>query len=158
MSFKIFLDTEFTDFIDTQLISLGMVTDLGRTFYAEVPYLDNACSVFVREAVIPLLGRISGSQYAFDDLGKNILTWLKTERTDEQEVEICFDYQTDWDLFSDALQLHMPEWCRPRNVKAEIDEVLRYKFYKENQLPMHHALYDALANRFAFRERKSVDE
>jgi|SRR5450830_119308 len=158
MSFKIFLDTEFTDFIDTQLISLGMVTDSGDTFYAEIPYMDDACSAFVREAVIPLLGQVPNSQYAVDDLGTKILTWLEIVHTGEQAVDVCFDYQTDWDLFSDVLEQRVPEWCRPRNVKREISEVLRYEFHKNSQLPMHHALYDALGNRYAFRERNSVDE
>jgi hypothetical protein len=58
MPLKIFLDTEFTDFIDTHLISLGMAAESGEEFYAEVPYPSEACSDFVREAVIPLLGRI----------------------------------------------------------------------------------------------------
>lgn len=33
---NIFLDTEFTDFADLQLISIGLVADDGAEFYAEV--------------------------------------------------------------------------------------------------------------------------
>jgi hypothetical protein len=44
-------------FIDTHLMSLGMVAESGEEFYAEVQYPDHICSAFVREAVIPLLGR-----------------------------------------------------------------------------------------------------
>jgi len=38
MATKIFIDTEFTDFIDPQLISIGLVSEFGEEFYAEVPY------------------------------------------------------------------------------------------------------------------------
>jgi hypothetical protein len=31
--------------------------------------------------------------------------------------------------------------------------LLRYSFHKKNHLPEHHALYDAQAARYAFRER-----
>jgi len=68
----------------------------------------------------------------------------------------CFDYQTDWDLFSDVLEPRVPEWCRRRNVKREINEVRRYEFHTDNQLPMHHALYDALGNRYAFRSEVAL--
>jgi len=41
----IFLDTEFTDFIDCELISIGMVSEDGQhAFYAEVLDLDRAKS------------------------------------------------------------------------------------------------------------------
>ncbi|SFJ84850.1 protein of unknown function [Paraburkholderia megapolitana] len=32
---RIFVDTEFTDFIDCDLISIALVADDGREFYAE---------------------------------------------------------------------------------------------------------------------------
>ena len=44
MSFKIFIDTEFTDFIDIHLISIGMVAQSGEEFYAEVPYPHGSCN------------------------------------------------------------------------------------------------------------------
>lgn len=51
---NVFLDTEFSNFIETDLISIGMVAQTGEEFYAEVPYPDAACSPFVREVVVPL--------------------------------------------------------------------------------------------------------
>jgi hypothetical protein len=53
---KVFLDTEFTDFVRPRLISIGMAARSGQHFYAEVPYSDKECSEFVRKTVIPLLG------------------------------------------------------------------------------------------------------
>jgi len=155
MPLKIFIDTEFTDFIDCHLISLGMAAESGDDFYAEVPYPDEACSEFVREAVVPLLGKIPHAECAFNDLRAKILHWLDLVRKDG-DVEICFDYQTDWDLFIDALDYQVPQWCGSRLVARNINELFLYAFHKKYGLPEHHALYDAQANRYAFRERPSV--
>lgn len=156
MPLKIFIDTEFTDFIDCHLISLGMAAESGEDFYVEVPYPDKACSEFVREAVIPLLGKIPHAQCEFGALRTKILTWMDIVRNKDEEVEICFDYQADWDLFIDALDYRVPEWCKSRLVARNINELLLYSFHKKHGLPEHHALYDAQANRYAFRERPDV--
>ncbi|MBC3884533.1 3'-5' exoribonuclease [Undibacterium griseum] len=149
---KIFIDTEFTDFIDTHLMSLGMVTESGKEFYAEVPYPDHLCSSFVREAVIPLLRKEPQYIFSVDELCERMLEWLSAVRRNNEDVVICFDYQTDWCLFADVLNYSIPEWCRPRLISHQINEVLRYEFYQKNRLPLHHALYDARANRYAFCE------
>ena len=153
MPLKVFLDTEYTDFIDTDLISIGMVAETEEEFYAEVPYCADACSVFVRESVIPLLGQEPNAHCLVDELRSRIITWLKIVRRRDEEVEICFDSQTDWDLFIDALDYRVPTWCKSRNVAYEINELLRFDFYYNRKLPEHHALYDAMANHYAFRER-----
>lgn len=152
----IFLDTEFTDFIDPQLISLGMYSERGEAFYVEVPYSNEACSAFVCEAVIPLLGRYPDAPCLLDDLSLRIIKWLESVRSSEEDVAICFDFQTDWDLFIDALDYRAPPWCRGRHVGRNINKLLRYEFHKRFQVPGHHALYDAMANDFAFRERPSA--
>lgn len=148
---KVFIDTEFTDPINTGLISLGMVAETGEEFYAEVPYLEAECSDFVRMAVIPLLGAVPDAACSFEELGGRILSWLGTIRRDAEVVEVCFDYQTDWDLFVDALDYQTPEWCRPRLILSNLDQRRLYEFQKDSGLPKHHALYDAKANRYAFR-------
>jgi hypothetical protein len=151
----IFLDTEFTEFLDPKLISLGMVADSGEEFYAEVPFLPAACSAFVREAVIPLLNQHPHAYCQMEDLGTRITAWLDIVKRSGEDVEICFDYQTDWDLLVDALD-NLPPWCKPRSVGRNINELLRYAFYKKSGLPEHHALHDARAARYAFRERPPV--
>lgn len=155
MALKIFIDTEFTDFVDCHLISLGMAAGSGEDFYAEVPYPLEACSDFVRETVIPLLGNIPHAQCERPELRGRILDWLNLVRKGD-EVEVCFDYQTDWDLFIDALEYQVPGWCRSRLVARHINELFLYAFHKKHGLPEHHALYDAQANRYAFRERPDV--
>jgi len=156
MPLKVFIDTEFTDFVDPHLISLGMAAESGEEFYAEVPYPDEGCSEFVRETVIPLLGKLPNSACSIDELRGRIIGWLELVRQRDEEVEICCDYQKDWDLFIDALGYRVPSWCRMRVVACNINELLLYEFHQKNQLPEHHALYDALANRYAFRERIDI--
>ncbi|MFZ6681938.1 hypothetical protein [Undibacterium sp. Tian12W] len=154
---KIFVDTEFTDFIDTHLISIGLASASGEEFYAEVPYPEQVCSPFVRMVVIPMLGMMANAACSAEELRSRLLSWLNLVRTRGADIEICFDYQTDWDLFADALDYRVPNWCHPRLVANEINELLRYEFHQKNSLPEHHALYDAQANRYAFRERPSTD-
>lgn len=58
----IFVDTEFTDFVQIDLISVALVADDGREFYAErTDYCRADCNDFVRAAVLPKLGRIDGA-------------------------------------------------------------------------------------------------
>lgn len=53
----IFIDTEFTDFVQIDLISIALVTEDGREFYAERnDYRREDCIDFVRAAVVPMLG------------------------------------------------------------------------------------------------------
>ena len=149
----LFLDTEFTDFIEPHLISLGMAAEYGEDFYAEVPYPDHACSAFVREAVVPLLRQIPHSFFTLDNLRLEIIKWLEIVRRDNEDVFICVDYEIDWDLFCEALDYRVPAWCHCKMVSQDINELMLYYFFKTSGLPEHHALYDAQANRYAYRPR-----
>jgi hypothetical protein len=146
---NIFIDTEFTDLFDPVLISIGMVADSGAEFYAEVPYPEPQCTAFVREAVLPLLGRISGAYCSVFELRVNILTWLETVRRKDEEVHICADCRTDIDLFYDALDYRVPAWLCGALIGSSIDSRLSVEFFKQKGLPQHHALYDARANKYA---------
>lgn len=149
----IFLDTEFTDFLDPVLISLAMVAVTGQEFYVEVPYPEIVCSAFVREAVIPLLQRYPNAYCELEALGTRITDWLEAVKPSDEDLEICIDYQTDWDLFSDALDNRVPPWCKMRHAGRDIDDALRYAYHKKSGLPVHHALHDARAACYAFRNR-----
>lgn len=155
---RYFLDTEFTDFIDCHLISLGMVTERGEEFYAEVPYPDEACSAFVREVVLKLIEVVKypDAKCEKEVLRSRILDWLKLVRRGNEDLQICYDYQTDWDLFADALDGDIPSFIEPRNVSSEISCLLFEQFFEHNRDHyQHHALHDAKANAYAFRERIS---
>jgi len=151
---RIFIDTEFTDFFDCHLISLGMVSESGEEFYCEVPYPETACSTFVHEVVIPLLRRNPHEKCSKSELKIRMFNWFKLIRSsNDTEIKICFDYQTDWDLFVDALDGDVPKSIHPCLVNTEISNLLLYEFWKNNpELHEHHALHDARANAYAFRE------
>ena len=96
---RIFLDTEFTDFNESEcdLISIGLVADDGREFYAELTdYRQEVCTDFVREIVFPLLkqhkGTIVGNRL---QVAKELAEWLEHYRT-HNECIICFDYGPKW--------------------------------------------------------------
>jgi len=156
MTLRIFLDTEFTDFIRPHLISIGMVADSGEEFYAEIPYPESECSDFVRETVIPLLGRFSGAICSKEILSVRLRTWLELVRAQRDHIEICVDSQTDWDLLISALEYQVPKWCWQTFIGNSIDELVRCDFYRKNEFPEHYALYDARANRSAFIEKPNV--
>ncbi|MDR9837785.1 3'-5' exoribonuclease [Herbaspirillum huttiense] len=152
MPLNVFIDTEFTDFLDPQLISIGLVAQSGEEFYAELPYEVRECSEFVKLAVLPLLGYAPHAEMTKDELYVQMIDWLKLVRQKDQEVFICHDYQTEWDLFYDALDGRVPPWCKRRLVADRINELLRYEYHQKNALPEHHSLHDAKANCYAFRE------
>jgi len=155
MTTRCFIDTEFTAFppCEHRLISLGLAAGTGEELYLEVPFERAQCSEFVKEVVIPLLGRIPCSLVSADDLRGRILDWFQLVRQNAEDVLICVDSDYDWDLLVKALDNRVPAWCRKEHVGHEISEMLRYDFHVKNGLPEHHALYDACANRAAHRPR-----
>nr|WP_230029426.1 3'-5' exoribonuclease [Massilia sp. Bi118] len=147
----IFLDTEFTSFESPELISLGLAASTGEDFYAEVPFSTTSVSPFVHEVVIPLLKQNSADYCKFDELHVRILNWLTVVRTGV-EIVLCFDSQYDEILFRTIFDGYPPQFLRFRNVDRNINEFLRHEFHVKNMLPEHHALNDAMAMRYAFRE------
>jgi len=156
----IFLDTEFTDFpeSDCDLISIGLVDETGREFYAEsVQYRQEACSDFVREVVVPLLGehpkRIVDNYYG---IAMKLNKWLK--HYGDEVVTVCFDYNTDWYLMVKLLQL-LPEEelfsnIQATNIWGDIDpQAIDYYWAEVDAFghKQHHALYDARGNKYAYK-------
>ena len=147
---NIFLDTEFTDFPDDLCdpISIGLVDENGREFYAELnDYRDEACSPFVQQNVLPLLGKhkntIKGTRFS---VANHLKEWLKLYRND---CVICFDYNTDWYLIRNMLMKDIPN----RNIWGQIDMVKLEHFWYEKELigwKKHHSLWDAHGNRAAY--------
>ena len=153
----IFLDTEFTDFDDPDLISIGLVDESGREFYAEsTEYRQEACSDFVRQVVIPLLGepknRIVGNYF---EIARQLNEWLKFYN---DEVVIAIDYLGDWQLLVKLLSL-LPEEELVQNVKGlniygDLDIMALEYYWAEVDAfghKEHHALYDARGNKYAYK-------
>jgi hypothetical protein len=145
----IFLDTEYTDSLNCDLISIGMVSEDGEyeLYLERNDYMREWCSPFVHAAVLPLLGPTTEAVDR-DTLEKRLSTWFSLlPRT----VTIACDSFTDWELLFDAL-----DGKRPQNLTGRYDlrgqtgspefhhAVVRYH---ECSGPWHHALHDARAHR-----------
>lgn len=148
---RLFLDTEFTDFIDCELISIGIISEEGHEFYAERNDFDkNRCNAFVVAAVLPLLNKEPALIGTEEEIGVALLSWMEQFKC----VEVCFDYSMDFELFyylcRDPETLKIPEWIRGRNIAKEISDLAVERYWHENGRMAHHALHDARANRYAF--------
>jgi hypothetical protein len=156
----IFLDTEFTDFPEREcdLISIGLVDEAGREFYAEsTEYRQEACSDFVRQTVLPLLGepknRIVGNYFT---IAKELNEWLKSYNN--EPLTICIDYLGDWQLLVKLLAL-LPEEelvqnITGQNIWGDLDIMALDYYWAEVDAfghKEHHALYDARGNKYAYK-------
>lgn len=73
----IFIDTEFTDFVNPVLISIALVSEGAREFYAErTDYPQNKCSQFVCKTVLPLLGQVPGAACNRTELACRLRAWF----------------------------------------------------------------------------------
>ena len=150
----VFLDTEFSDFAKPDLISLALVAEDGREFYAErTDYRQNECSAFVQEIVLPLLGRVPGAACDSAELALRLRTWFHA--LPEPSI-IIFDYQTDWDLLAGAMpgrpldSFATPLYLNGYAITHPIFEQAQNLTYTQ-AWPPHHALADARALRAGYR-------
>ncbi len=156
---RIFIDTEFTDFMNSELISIGLVDDNGREFYAEVTdFRREACSGFVVETVLPLLGQYpDGIVGTKQHIAYRLEQWLSEYH--ESGATICVDYGTDWDLFVDLLG-QLPKrsnmsFIQPLMIWQDLDLPKIEWWWTDTGLPRHMALYDARANRYGYNEKNA---
>lgn len=153
---RIFYDSEFTDFIATEPVSVGFVTEADDTFYAEVSDFNKAlCSAFVREEVLPQLGKDPERVMPRHRLGLELARWL--HRFDDRQVVIMFDYEADWDIFVDLMDGEVPPWIQGRNIRGHVDRDAASAFLRTAGLRAHHALHDALASRAGYMRSVSAD-
>lgn len=172
---RVFIDTEFTDFINCDLISLGAVASTGEEFYAEnSEYYKNMASQWVRENIVPTLN--------FDKFGMRRLelsarfwSWLIELPTDE--IIITSDHRIDIDILKELFQND----SHPKIVSFEVVGQVILKeagciaahlgtqnnmfplvyvhfqkavelYFEKGSEEKHNALSDARANRFAWFE------
>ena len=167
-----FLDSEFTDLLDPQLLSLGLADLEGREFYAELD-LDSdigkarlkASLEFIRyNGVIAPWGLIQGASGTEWEMGRRAGEWVLGLAADVgQKNEIAFDYPMDYELLEYAIRdtglwEKVREVVIPRNVQAitgtitgELTAEEGYRSLKVRRLGRHHALADALALRTAYK-------
>jgi hypothetical protein len=157
----IFFDTEFTDLsMDPRLISIGMISEDGREFYAEVKddyAMPIRYSSFVQEAVLP---HLTGGEalMPIDMLTLRLGNWLESFG---QPVRLATDSLSwDWPWIQEIFYLP-GTW--PANVDgkpASLYDLIDSPYFDRgvedafaNHIPKlrrHHALDDAKANRIAY--------
>lgn len=180
---KVFLDTEFTALKQqAALISLALVAQDGREFYAEISdYKSSEVSDWSREHVIPKLyinAPIATTQnnaltliYGDRSLVRDALqTWIQSFN----QIEIWADVLAyDWVLFCELFggALHIPEnifyapfdlatlfkikgFIEPRNHYER--DVKRYEFAGADESKQHHALEDARVEKTCFNKLISL--
>lgn len=159
----VFLDTEFTDFTDRELISIGMVGEDGRqSFYAEVQDFDrDKCNDFVRREVWAHLGQVEGASVKKADLAGRLLAWFATL---PRSVTIASDSHFDVELLGLAVGGPLPANIKTSryDLRPLIDTPVFHRAveqYHDAGRPWHHALYDAQAHRvgwLAYRAEQNL--
>jgi diamine N-acetyltransferase len=139
----VFLDSEFTNLRNPELISLGAVATDQTAFYAELRgWTPERSSEFVRQVVAPLL---DGDAVTHDVAAEALSAWLD-ERTGHAPTTIISDSGYDrWALAELLGREDLPagvDWKRVAVGYDELDAVTR-----ELVLRRHHALDDARALR-----------
>lgn len=104
----LFLDTEFTDFTNPDLISFALVSETKvHVLYVEIlDYVHENASDFVKQVVVPLLkpNQYGRKRYeAADNLARFLID------IGEPKIDIAVDFGTDWTLLIELLDEAHPE-------------------------------------------------
>jgi hypothetical protein len=158
---RVFLDTEFTDLDAPQLLSIGLVDELGRTFYAEIDGFElAACSPFVWTNVLPLF---TGPAFSFQEVATLVRRWLADAGEECQVVTDAPEY--DFDLLKWLLG---DDW--PSNLAKQAQRFDAYTTWQHADVyararqaayrpgwPEHHALADAIALQASWKAVKEAE-
>ena len=119
-----FLDCEFTDLLQPELLSLGLVTLDGREHYVELDLTTDigrarkmASSDFVRYGgVLDMWGRVPGATATEWEMGRRTGEWLLGLAVESgARVEVAFDYTMDFELMEYVVR-DSGIWDRVREV------------------------------------------
>ena len=154
----IFFDTEFTDLhVEARLISIGLIAEDGREFYAELSdtYQPHQCGDFSREFVLPLLdGGVA--RMPMHELTLRLGNWLEGF---EQSVQLATDSLAwDWPWIQRIFETSgtWPENLAGQPLILLFDADVGEAFVNAVEaafltgLRQHHALDDARANRLGW--------
>lgn len=169
------MDTEFSQFRDGELLSIGLVgvdegvaplqpgclpnraIDGHHAFYGEVhdPALWQRSSDFCRQIVLPQFGHVPGARFeSLRELGCRLGDWLLSRH---RPLVIGYDYKLDWRFFERAL-VAGKRWdeLKPRLMALDIADTAAseasrqasselFQSFAGGPLKQHHALVDAMA-------------
>ena len=157
---RVYLDTEFTQFTQPTLISIGLAAEDGREFYAVMKSFPlQQCSVFVREVVLPIIEQWPNTTLDRRELRQLLRQWFSESA---EPLQIVCDFATDVELLIELIDGDTNHALRAFNIASVTvlsapqyehitDAVDRY-FTESRQWPRHHALEDARALRHACTE------
>jgi len=156
---RVFLDTEFSGLVvDPKLISIGLVSEGGQTFYAELAdtYSQEDVSDFARMAVLPHLEG-GTALMTMRELGERLAAWLTAFGA---PVKLATDSRAwDWPWVQEIFY-ELGTW--PENLDGKpllltvncLNDMDRFNDAVEKAfasgLRRHHALDDAKANRLGW--------
>lgn len=139
----LFLDTEFADFKNMDLISIGIVSQDLHEFYAEnAEYEITWCNDFVKSVVLP---KLQGAEYAmsYDQLKEKLQLWLSDLLEEYSSLLFVFDYSGDWSLLCDLL-IDYPQRDKVKGLRDDLDAGIEL-YFMHDRSNEHHALHDAKA-------------
>lgn len=167
----VFLDTEFSDLLAPQVLSIGLVALDGREHYVELDLTTEvgrarvtASSEFVRwGGVLGQWGMVPGAACSEWEMGRRTGDWLLALAGEAgTRLEVAFDYAADFELLEHAIR-NAGLWDRVREVVMPVNiagitgsmegELAAQACYREigrRGLRRHHALADGLALRAAY--------
>lgn len=185
---KIFFDTEFTGLHqNTTLVSIGLIAEDNRTFYAELTdYNKEQCDDWINENVIStlLLSDTEKRKSVYipnyhvgtkDDVSKALENWLSQFNTVELVSDVChYDMVLFIDLFGGAFDIpknvspcchdinqDIANYYKISNAEAfdKSREDILYSKYKDNVISgdKHNALYDAKVIREIYQIVNNID-
>jgi hypothetical protein len=163
----IFFDTEFTQFRDGQLLSIGLVSDADDELVVEIhdPVRHAMASKFCQGFVIPQFGAVPATPVWTDlDLGRVVVAWLGHF---EPPLTLCYDYELDRHFLREALggaedwrilEPHV-SWINVAAVATRFECLAAQDRYFEGKgFPgRHHPLVDAKAMRERWRTHARAD-
>lgn len=160
---NLFFDCEFTRFQEGAelpgLISIGVVSDCGKTFYAENASVQKEpCSEFVIETVLPLL-QGGDALMPYPAIAEKLKAWLESF---DREVKMwsdapCFYWPYVEHMFDTyGWPGNLNRSPAPISFDSGVQNICFFNaveemFLSNKSLRRHHALDDAIANMRAFK-------
>jgi len=156
---RYFLDAEFNGSVHpTELISIGIVSDVGKTFYAiSDTYNPDTCSTWVKNNVLKteILHHFGKEDpCSHEQIRKDLYAFLG----DDQFIQFWtwFGAMEDWNLFNKILGVDFatrPGWS---NMCYDVRQFMYHGKVKFSDLPQkrqpeHNSLSDALWTKDAFQ-------
>jgi integrase len=108
---RFWIDTEFTQFDNPALLSVGLVAEDGISeCYVELldAERESHCSDFVREEVLPLLGLLGVRTSSQAELSAHVTSFLQATAAG-CSIQLMYDCKIDKDLLSKVLE-EAPQW------------------------------------------------